>query len=148
MQPAGRLTLVLGPVNNLLAFALLLLAGCANSGRMGLAATSSLTAALVPARCENGDPATTFWSVRSMLTGEHLNLMGPNEFSGTVFLKPGNYQLEAGCNRGVRKCGLGRGFAYVDGAPTLRIKAASSSTLFVDCDPSSGAPFIIGPGPN
>ncbi len=120
------------------AIGVLLLAGCGS--RFAAVPTSLHTASLVPSQCESGEPAVTLWAITALATGEtkEFNLAEP-PVSGPVHLRPGRYEIEAGCNRSTDSCGRMLGWVHLDGAPTARVKIAAGEQVRVDCDASTAA---------
>src|SRR5688500_15792204 len=104
----------------LLAICLLMLCSCAS--RISLTGGDNISAALTAATCDSGTPAITLWRVTSRLTGEsHEFRLTDPPHSTPVFVKPGTYEVEAGCNRGRSGCGHLKGWLHLDGAPTIAL---------------------------
>ena len=112
---------------------LLMLCGCAS--RISLTGGDSTWTVLTPATCDTGEAAVTLWRITSRLTGEtqefRLN-QAPRKLP--IFVKPGAYEVEAGCNRGRNECGNLKGWLHLDGAPTILLSVGPGESLEVDCN--------------
>ena len=125
-------------MKNLLPVCLLILAAC--SPRITLTETPATSATLKPALCESGEAAVTLWEVTSLLTGEsHAFRLGKGAYVGEVYLRPGRYEIEAGCNRGKNACGELKGWFHLDGAPTIRLTLEAGARITLDCEATSAA---------
>ena len=120
---------------------LLVLCGCA--ARISLTGGANSSAFVGAATCDSGEPAVTFWRITSLLTGEteEFRLTDPPR-SAPVYLKPGAYEVEAGCNRGRNECGDRKGWLHLDAAPTIKLSVGPGDRVTLDCNAATAALVI------
>lgn len=129
-------------MRTLVAISLFLLCGC--TSRISLVGGDDTSAVLAVATCASEEPAVRLWRVTSRATGEtrHFPLLDPPH--GTpVFLKPGAYEIEAGCNRGRNECGDLKGWLHLDGAPTVKAAFGPGERVQLDCNAATAELIVV-----
>lgn len=122
-------------MKTVVALCLLLLAGCAR--HIALEPSPAHSARILLATCPSGEPAVDLWEVRYSRNESRRFRARDKDGLEDVFLRPGAYQVEAGCNRGKTQCGRMKGWLHIDGAPTTRFTVEAGDELVLDCNPET-----------
>jgi len=84
-----------------------------------------------------------------MPTGETREFrVGTSDYRHPVYLRPGSYQIEAGCNRSGDQCGFLKGWLHMDRAPTIKARLAPGESLEIECKGASPELILRAVRPN